>query len=189
MQRLSYLISIFFLTFLLTACGTTPPPGSGMETSYEGGYEEQGNNPDDPSMREDGSGRTIGRPGGQDGPLGPGPNGDIPTEKPAQRVQFDFNSADVTGDYRDIVIQNAKWILANDVSEILVEGYCDERGTREYNLALGQKRADAVKQILTTHGVDWYRIRTISYGKENPLDPGHNAAAWRKNRRADIVIR
>ena len=69
-----------------------------------------------------------------------------------------------------------------------IEGHCDERGTNEYNLALGERRANAAKQYLTTAGISAGRLSTISYGEERPLDPGHTEAAWARNRRAHFVI-
>jgi peptidoglycan-associated lipoprotein len=82
---------------------------------------------------------------------------------------------------------NAAWFNANPGKKMRVEGHCDERGTVEYNLALGQKRADAAKAFIVNLGVDGKLIETVSYGKERPVDPGHNEAAWSKNRRAHFL--
>lgn len=103
-------------------------------------------------------------------------------------VHFDFDKYDIRPDAREVLEQHAKTLLDNPSVKILVEGHCDERGTVEYNLALGEKRANAVKNFLVNYGVAADRISTISYGKERPLDPRSNEEAWAKNRRAQFVI-
>lgn len=103
-------------------------------------------------------------------------------------VYFDFDKYDIRPDAREILVQHAQSLLNNPSVKILVEGHCDERGTIEYNLALGEKRANAVKNFLVNYGVAADRISTISYGKERPLDPRSNEEAWAKNRRAQFVI-
>jgi peptidoglycan-associated lipoprotein len=84
--------------------------------------------------------------------------------------------------------ENAAWLKKNPKMKIQIEGYCDERGTAEYNLALGERRANMTKKYLLSLGISSDRISTISYGEERPLDPGHNEEAWGKNRRAHIVV-
>ena len=86
------------------------------------------------------------------------------------------------------VCASADWLKKNGQYSLLVEGHCDERGTEQYNLALGDKRANTAKEYLMTLGVDGSRIRTVSYGEERPFDPGHDEAAWAKNRRAHLVL-
>ncbi len=103
-------------------------------------------------------------------------------------VYYDFDKYDVKSDYRQIVEANAKY-LANKTSKITIEGNCDERGSREYNLALGQRRADSVKSLMKLLGVPDSRIETVSYGEEKPVAQGHDEAAWSKNRRSDIVYK
>ena len=76
----------------------------------------------------------------------------------------------------------------NPQYSLLIEGHCDERGTEQYNLALGDRRANAAKEYIVALGIDGNRIRTVSYGEERPFDPGHDEAAWAKNRRAHLVI-
>ncbi|MBF0188405.1 MAG: peptidoglycan-associated lipoprotein Pal [Magnetococcales bacterium] len=146
-------------------------------------------------------GGPMGGPGSQDGSFAGGQqqpydssstmggqNQTALVGEPSHRVQFGFNSAMISDESRETLIQNAQWIRSQNYQEIIIEGHCDERGTRDYNLALGEKRANAVKQFLTSQGVDWYRIRTISYGKERPLDMGHHDGAWARNRRAEIIL-
>ena len=101
-------------------------------------------------------------------------------------VYFGFNESTLAGDAQSILDNNiAK--LKNGSQHIRIEGHADERGTREYNLALGERRANAVVQYLVANGIAKSRLETISYGKERPADPGHDETAWAKNRRVELV--
>jgi peptidoglycan-associated lipoprotein len=106
-----------------------------------------------------------------------------------QTVNFDLDRYDLTPVATDILVINAKSLRAHPEAKVIIEGHCDERGTVEYNLALGDKRAKAVKDYLVSLGVDSSRLTTISYGKERPVDAGQNEGAWAKNRRAEFVRR
>ena len=101
-------------------------------------------------------------------------------------VNFEFDRSEVQSQFYDVVKMNADYMALNDSAMVTVKGYCDERGTREYNLALGERRANAVKNALIAEGVSPSRINVISFGEENPVDPAHNEAAWAKNRRAEF---
>ena len=101
-------------------------------------------------------------------------------------IHFDFDRYLIRPQDAQILKQDFSWLKANPGKRVRVEGNCDERGTVEYNLALGQKRADAAKNYLVTLGADAKLLDTVSYGKERPVDPGHNEAAWAKNRRAHL---
>ncbi|HEM46780.1 MAG TPA: peptidoglycan-associated lipoprotein Pal, partial [Alphaproteobacteria bacterium] len=90
--------------------------------------------------------------------------------------------------YRKVLAANAEMLLEHADIGLLVEGHCDERGTNEYNLALGEKRAKAVMDFLVTYGVPAERISIVSYGEEKPFAYGHDEAAWAKNRRAHMVL-
>lgn len=103
-------------------------------------------------------------------------------------IFFDFDQAVIREDQKEVMLQNAQWLKAHPQVRVRIEGNCDERGTAEYNLALGQRRAEAVKEFLEGLGIDAKRMQTISYGFERPLDPGHNEEAWAKNRRVDFTI-
>jgi peptidoglycan-associated lipoprotein len=103
-------------------------------------------------------------------------------------ILFEFNSYSVSPDYQGLIKDVAAWLSQNQGAKLTIEGNCDERGTIEYNLALGEKRAEAVKNQLVNAGVKADRIKTISYGKEMPVDPGHTEEAWAKNRRAHFKI-
>jgi peptidoglycan-associated lipoprotein len=101
-------------------------------------------------------------------------------------IYFDFDKYNIRPGDAEILKKNYEWMQANP-GKVRIEGNCDERGTVEYNLALGQKRADAAKGYLVNLGVDSSRLETVSYGKEKPIDPGHNEEAWAKNRRDDFT--
>ena len=103
------------------------------------------------------------------------------------RIFFDFDSSSVSPEAAETLTKQAQWLSTNG-SNVTVEGHCDERGTREYNLALGEKRANSVKQFLISKGVAPNRITTISYGKEFPEFLGSGEEAWSKNRRAVTVV-
>jgi peptidoglycan-associated lipoprotein len=103
-------------------------------------------------------------------------------------VHFAFDSAELDGTARDLLGRNLTWLRSNGGSKIEVEGHCDSRGTIEYNLALGAKRAKSVKDYLTGQGISADRIVTISYGKELPLCPEENETCWARNRRAHSVV-
>ena len=103
-------------------------------------------------------------------------------------VFFDFDRYEIRADQRDPLSANAGWLTRNPEVQVTIEGHCDERGTRGYNLALGERRANAAKDYLVRTGVDAGRITTISYGKDRPFDPGHDETAWAKNRRAHFVV-
>jgi peptidoglycan-associated lipoprotein len=101
-------------------------------------------------------------------------------------VYFDFDSNAVKDEYRGLVQAHSRYMGEKRDSRIRIEGNCDERGSREYNLALGQRRAESVKKVMTVLGVSDGRIETVSYGEEKPVAAGHDEAAWAQNRRADI---
>ena len=101
-------------------------------------------------------------------------------------VFFDYDSNAVKDEYRGLVQAHSRYLGDKRDSKIRIEGNCDERGSREYNLALGQRRAEAVKKVMTVLGVSDGRIETTSYGEEKPMATGHDEQSWSQNRRADI---
>jgi peptidoglycan-associated lipoprotein len=102
-------------------------------------------------------------------------------------IYYDFDKYNIRPQDANILKENYAWFKSNPGTRVRIEGNCDERGTIEYNLVLGQKRADSAKGYLLNLGVDGKLLDTISYGKERPVDPGHNEAAWAKNRRSHFV--
>ena len=118
----------------------------------------------------------------------PGIEGEVFETKMLKRIHFDFDKYNIRPDDAEILKQNAAVLKKFPTVKIQIEGHCDERGTSEYNLALGERRASSVKRYLVSLGVDEKRISTISYGEERPLDPNQNEEAWTKNRRAEFII-
>lgn len=103
-------------------------------------------------------------------------------------IHFEFDSSALLSDAQEILQKKAEWLRNNTNVRVVIEGYCDERGTNEYNLALGERRAASAKAYLTDLGISGSRLTTISYGEERPLDSGHNEEAWSKNRRTHFTI-
>ena len=103
-------------------------------------------------------------------------------------INFDFDKYNLRPGDREILKGHAEWLMKNPDYAVAIEGHCDERGTAEYNMALGQRRAESAKKFLLESGVADQRIKTISYGKELPLDSGHNEEAWAKNRRCHFIL-
>ena len=104
------------------------------------------------------------------------------------KIYFAFDSSAINDNSAEILNTQVKWLKKHEKVNVIVQGYCDERGTREYNLALGARRANSVKQYLASQGIAADRISTISYGKERPAVLGNNEAAWAQNRRAITVV-
>jgi len=105
-----------------------------------------------------------------------------------QDVHFAYDSFTLSEEAKSILAQKATWLTENPQAPVKIEGHCDERGTTAYNLALGERRANVVKEYLVALGIRPSQLSTISYGEEFPLDPGHHEEAWARNRRAHFVI-
>jgi len=104
-------------------------------------------------------------------------------------VYFDFDSSALLPEAQNVLKRKAEWLRANPGASVIVEGHCDERGTNEYNLALGDRRAESAKSFLADLGITGYRLTTVSYGEERPVDSASGEEAWAKNRRAHFVIK
>jgi len=159
------LVSMVAAAFLLAACESTPETAG--NTSGGGA----------------GSGATGTSTAGK---IVPGSKEDFVTNV-GDRVFFAFDKSDLSADSRRTLERQAAWLKQWSNQRLTVEGHCDERGTREYNLALGERRANAVKDYLVAQGVSASRLSTISYGKERPAVLGSNEAAWAQNRRGVSV--
>ena len=129
------------------------------------------------------------------GGAAPPPAGEVGRDAAIQQLQqvgdrvfFAFDRSDITPEAQQILSRQAQLLQANPSIGITIAGNCDERGTREYNLGLGERRANAAKQALVALGINPARIQTISYGKERPSVPGHNEQAWAQNRNAITTI-
>lgn len=101
-------------------------------------------------------------------------------------VYFGYDSSDVSDEYREMIQAHAGYLANHPQVSITLEGHCDERGTREYNLALGERRARAVRQLMIVQGVSPRQLRIISYGEEKPISMGHDDQSWQQNRRVEI---
>ena len=106
-----------------------------------------------------------------------------------EHVYFDFDKYDLKPMAVEVLKFKTKWLMDNPGVSVVVEGHCDERGTEEYNLALGDRRANSIKKFLMDSGITEARLSTISYGEESPLDPRHTEEAWAKNRRGQVKIK
>jgi peptidoglycan-associated lipoprotein len=122
-------------------------------------------------------------------PLPPDPLNDPNSVLAKRSVYFDFDKSLIKVEFQSLIEAHGRYLVEHVSRQIRIEGNCDERGGREYNLALAQRRADAVRQRMELVGVPAARIETISFGKEKPKALGHDEAAWAENRRADIVYR
>jgi len=164
------------LTLALAGCPSKPvKPNPGASTPGAGtGAESEGANAANAA--------AAGAAGSQDETAGP-QAGLLAT----RIVYFDFDSAVIAGQGIDVVAAHAKYLAANPQARVRLEGNTDERGSREYNIGLGDRRAQSVRRALLLQGVSEGQITTVSYGEERPADPGHDEAAWAKNRRVEIV--
>jgi peptidoglycan-associated lipoprotein len=164
------------LTLALAGCGSKPvkpTPGTTTPGANTGAESEAANAANAAAAGAAGSQEETG------GPL----TGLLATRV----VYFDFDSAVIQGQGVDVVAAHARYLAANPQARVRLEGNTDERGSREYNIGLGDRRAQSVRRALLLQGVAEGQITTVSYGEERPADPGHDEAAWAKNRRVEIV--
>lgn len=173
------IVLMFLVGLGLAACETTPSDtgtatgtGTTDAMSTDG---QSGVSTDRLASRPDATGP---RPGTQE---------DLVTHV-GDRVFFDFDSIQLRPDAREILESQAEWLRQHPNVAVSIEGHADERGTREYNLALGERRANAIRDYLIALGIRQDRLKTISYGKERPVDPRSTAEAWEKNRRGVMVV-
>jgi peptidoglycan-associated lipoprotein len=162
------------LAVALNGCGSKPvkPAPSTAPTESNAGAQSEGAN----------AANAAGGAGNQDETAGP-QAGLLATRV----VYFDFDSAVIQGAGVDVVAAHAKYLAANPQARVRLEGNTDERGSREYNIGLGDRRAQSVRRALLLQGVTEGQLTMVSYGEERPADPGHDEAAWAKNRRVEIV--
>ncbi len=172
-------LSLLAAVLLLAACQTTPDDKKDVNSTGAG------NNPTTTTTNTD-KGATTQTAETPKGPA-PGSREDF-QQNVGDRVFFDYDKSEIKSEGRTILERQAAWLKKYTNVTLTVEGHCDERGTREYNLALGERRATAVKKVLVALGVPAKRISTISYGKERPAVVGSNEAAWAQNRRGVSVV-
>lgn len=159
------LLSLFAASLLLAACETAPTTTAGSGGS---------------------GAATAPAAAPRTGPV-PGSQQDLVVNV-GDRVFFDLDKSDLKPEARRTLERQAAWLKQYGNVAVTIEGHCDERGTEEYNRALGERRALAVREYLVRLGVQGSRVRTISYGFDRPVDPGHNESAWSKNRRGEFII-
>jgi len=175
------LVSIFAAVLLVAACETTPEDSGG--SAGTGASSDDASSSSSPSVDSD---MTEKMEMVEEADLGPTQEGLIAFA--GDRVFFDFNKYNVNAEGQRALERQAEWLARYPNISFTIEGHCDERGTREYNLALGERRAQASKSYLVALGVDPNRITTVSYGKEMPEAVGSNDAAWSQNRRAVSIV-
>jgi peptidoglycan-associated lipoprotein len=174
---------------MLLGCGTSGQVEEGTETGVSTSA-TTGDSGSDVSTSGVGSGgATSGE--GMEGAAATSFQGD-PLDDPdsllAKRVvYFDFDKSDIKGDFRDLIQAHAEYLASHANVSVTLEGHTDERGTREYNIALGERRANAVQRMLTLQGASASQIRVVSYGEERPAALGHDEDAWSLNRRAEFI--
>jgi len=166
--KLTALILTLLMTFGLSSCSS--------QSKKNAGAADSGVTTEDQDMGSDGMSLEL--------------NGDSDSGKAGtlSTIYLDFNSSSLTSSTRDALESNANFLKEHPSVEVQVEGHADERGGVQFNLALGERRAQSVKQYLTSMGVSSSRITTISFGKERPIAFGHDESAWSKNRRANFVV-
>ena len=171
------LFGAMVLTLFVAACTTQDDASSGGAVT-------------DPSQAGQGSGAGVDRPGVSQGAFGdyePGSQEEL-AALVGSRIYFGYDQYNLSEAAQAVLRNQADWLKRYGDKSIVIEGHCDERGTREYNLALGARRAAAARRYLMVLGIDGSRIRTISYGKERPEVAASNESAWSRNRRASTVI-
>lgn len=187
MKAIFGVIPVVMAAALLASCASTQGTGSeSVESTTQGtpGAQASGlqGTYDRYDARSSGGGYGYGQGGqGGQGMGGAGPAG-------IQRVvYFDFDSYEVRPDGRAVVEANARYLTSNPGAAVILEGHTDERGTREYNIGLGDRRAEAVRRLMNALGVSPQQIRTISYGEERPAVAGHDETSYNQNRRVEIA--
>lgn len=187
MKRLNgKIIAVLFSTLLLSACAGQQDKGSELDEAMQVGRLNETTLQGQPL---DGQGFGNGRDF-QDVQLDapdPGTQEDLAVNV-GDRVFFGYDRHDLTSEARQVLELQARWLQQYPSTQVIIEGHADERGTREYNLALGDRRATAVRNYLIAMGVDARRIRTISYGKEQPAVLGAGPQVWAQNRRAVTIV-
>lgn len=171
-ERLTSLIAIALVGLVLTGCASKKEPAPPAEDSAPPQTTTTDTAPAPADFGADGQ------------PIDPRTGG------PLNRVfYFEFDKSDINPADTAVLEIHAQLLNRNTGKSVVIEGHCDERGTREYNLALGERRANAIKSFLTAAGVSASQIESVSYGEERPENPGHDESAWSKNRRAIVTYR
>jgi peptidoglycan-associated lipoprotein len=211
--QLTFMVAfLFVVSVLLTGCPKKPAPAAGTGPGGAAGPSAGGTTGSEgstggsaPGSIGSGPGGTSGTGGGAGaggGAAGPGVAGATGTTIPAlpspkefvetsalRDIHFEFDKYEIRSQDKPVLDENAKWLKQNGTAQLLVEGHCDERGTNEYNLALGERRAKATRDYLVSTGIEGGRITVISYGEERPLCTERTEACWAQNRRAHFLVK
>jgi peptidoglycan-associated lipoprotein len=179
MKRLSYAV-LALLVAGMTGCATTDPQqdanAASSSSSTSGSQSTTGTGP----RSGVGSGTAV-------PPVGQGGSSSTPDLK--RSVYYEFDKYEIKPEYRTLVESHARWLKSNPGARLTIEGNADEQGSREYNLALGQRRAESVSKLMMLMGVRAEQVEAISYGEERPRSNGHDEKAWSENRRSDFARR
>ncbi len=167
------------LMFYLGGCSTAKPEAKPEDTAQSQQKKDTGTKP---------LASTSGQSSSLD-QLQKGQAVGTPSSSPLKDIYFDFDRADLRADARETLKANADWLKKNPTATVQIEGHCDERGTAEYNLALGARRAQSAKDYLVTLGIPEQRLSTVSYGQELPVCTEHNEDCWQKNRHDRFVTK
>jgi peptidoglycan-associated lipoprotein len=187
-QSLIKLTLALSVVLLLGACNSTPTKDDDSAAAAGANVEERSGGAGGASSGADGSTVTTMGVAGQGGFAGSAMSLDDPTSELATRtIYFDLDSSDIKPEFVAVLRAHAAYLLANPATRVTLEGHCDERGSREYNLALGERRARMVKRYIMAEGVGDAQLDELSYGEERPVDLGQGDAAWSQNRRVEIV--
>jgi peptidoglycan-associated lipoprotein len=178
------ILSLFASALLVSACATEPEDTGSAEGSGSSAQSQAAAAPGSSAPAKTAPAPTKAMPSGA--PPGSGVDFYINV---GDRVFFDFDKSEIKPKAAETLKRQAAWLNKYKSRTVVIEGHCDERGTREYNLALGERRANAAREYLISLGVDPARIETISYGKERPAVLGSNESAWAQNRRAVTLVR
>jgi peptidoglycan-associated lipoprotein len=173
---------IALIAAALAGCSTTPTTEAPVDDRSTTGTTAPGS-----TGAETGGAASGGVTGSATGSSARNPLRDPNNVLSRRSIYFDYDSFVVKDDYRPLVEAHARYLQQNRNARVTVQGNTDERGSREYNIALGQKRADSVKRMMTLLGATESQIETVSFGKEKPRNPGHDEAAYAENRRDDIL--
>jgi peptidoglycan-associated lipoprotein len=189
-RRKTGLLVTLAVLVALAACGGKKRPPVLATTPGEKAPAERAETPPAQPVEEGPDVSAVGREGaaGADIPGGGAASAVTETSSPLDDIHFELDSSALSDQARAALEKHALWLQGRRDVKVTIEGHCDERGTVEYNLALGEQRARAARDYLVSLGVAADRVRAVSLGKERPLDPGHDEAAWAKNRRDHFAV-
>lgn len=179
MNTIGKILAVTMLAAFLVACG-----GARTKTPSDISIEDRSTQDGAPGADQGATARAL---PGQEG-VEAYPMTDDPANPLSKRViYFDYDKSEVRDDFRPIVQAHAQFLAANPRARVTLEGHTDERGSREYNIALGERRAEAVRRLMLFMGATDSQLQTVSYGEERPVATGHDETAWQQNRRVEII--